>query len=399
METLPNQSNPRLPDRTTSRALDDEDVEIHPRSAMSTDRPELPSMSVVAPCHNEAASLPELHRRCMSALETRTSSLELILVDDGSTDPTSEVAAELARHDPRVRAIRLSRNFGKEAAMLAGLRAATGDVIGILDADLQHPPELLSIMTDRLLSDDVDQVVAKRDRQGESWSRTALSKFYYRLVNRLTEVPITDGEGDFRVMSRRAVDSLLSMSERIRFSKGLFSWIGYPRSTVTYQNVTRETGSSSWSFRSLLNYALDGVLAFSDKPLHAVLRSGAIVVALAVFYVIWLLVGWLTRGVSVPGYLTTVGVIVLLGGMQMVCIGIIGLYVGRIYTEVKRRPTYFVSETTGVGYPVGTMQSGSEATRCHCQTNHQTSSASPPHHEQPDDEGREDATHSEPTQP
>lgn len=356
-------------------------------------------MSVVAPCHNEAASLPELHRRCMSALETRTSSLELILVDDGSTDSTSEVASDLAKQDPRVRAIRLSRNFGKEAAMLAGLRAATGDVIGILDADLQHPPELLSTMTDRLLSDPVDQVVAKRDRQGEAWSRTALSKFYYRLVNRLTEVPITDGEGDFRVMSRRAVDALLSMSERIRFSKGLFAWIGYPRSTVTYENVTRETGSSSWSFKSLLNYALDGVLAFSDKPLHAVLRSGAMVVALAVFYVIWLLVGWLIRGVSVPGYLTTVGIIVLLGGMQMVCIGIIGLYVGRIYTEVKRRPTYFVSETTGMGHPVGTTQCEFEATRCHCQASRQTSSPPPPRHEHPDDEGRVEATHSEPTQP
>lgn len=303
--------------------------------------------SVVVPCYKEEKNLPELHRRVMAALVSPCRDVELILVDDGSPDGTREVAEDLAHQDPWVRVIGFSRNFGKEAAMLAGLRAARGRAVAIMDGDLQHPPELLPQMASHMEAGLADQVVARRDRKGDPKVRTALSHLFYVAMNKFGKMHVTDGEGDFRMMSRRAVDSLLGLTERNRFSKGLFSWIGYPTDVIEYQNVQREAGASSWTLKSLFNYAFDGLIAFNEKPLRIVIHLGMLSLTLAVLYLIWLLVEWFRHGVQVPGYLTTIAVIVFLSGVQMVCLGVVGEYVGRTYTETKKRPHYIVAEDIG----------------------------------------------------
>lgn len=303
--------------------------------------------SLVVPCFKEAGNLVELHRRCMAALASPTRDVELILVDDGSPDNTLEVAEGLTREDPRVRVLGFSRNFGKEAAMLAGLRAARGQVIAIMDGDLQHPPELLPRMADHLKAGVADQVVARRDRTGDPRVRTALSHLFYVAMNRFGKMHVTDGEGDFRMMSREALDALLELTERNRFSKGLFSWIGFPTDVIEYHNVQRETGASSWTLTSLFNYAIDGLIAFNERPLRIVIHLGMLSLTLAVIYLVWLVIEWARHGVQVPGYLTTIAVIVFLSGMQLVCLGVVGEYVGRTYTETKKRPHYIVATDIG----------------------------------------------------
>lgn len=303
--------------------------------------------SLVVPCYKEAGNLTELHRRCMAALASPTRDVELILVNDGSPDDTLDVAEGLAREDPRVRVLGFSRNFGKEAAMLAGLRAARGQAIAIMDGDLQHPPELLPRMADHLEAGVADQIVARRDRTGDPRVRTALSHAFYLAMNRFGKMHVTDGEGDFRMMSREALDALLELTERNRFSKGLFSWIGFPTDVIEYKNVQRESGASSWTLTSLFNYAIDGLIAFNEKPLRIVIHLGMLSLTLAVIYLIWLLIQWIRHGVEVPGYLTTIAVIVFLSGVQMVCLGVMGEYVGRTYTETKKRPHYIVATDVG----------------------------------------------------
>lgn len=310
------------------------------------------ALSLVVPCFNEADNLAELHRQSAAAIATLGIDAEFLLVDDGSTDETLALARRLAQSDPRVRVIRFSRNFGKEAAMLAGLRHARGDAVAILDGDLQHPPEMLISMYTMLLSTDVEQVVARRDRTDDPMVRSLLSKAYYRLVNGLIEsVDIQDGVGDFRVLSRRVVDAVLELQERNRFSKGLFSWVGFPTATVSYHNVQRTGGRSGWTLRSLLNYGIDGALAFNSRPLRLLMHLGGWAAMAAVAYLMVLLVGYLVNGVTVPGYITTIAVITGLSGIQLLAVGVIGEYIGRIYQEVKARPSYLVHEVIEAAHP------------------------------------------------
>ncbi|MDO5701277.1 MAG: glycosyltransferase family 2 protein [Bowdeniella nasicola] len=307
-----------------------------------------PTVSIVVPCHNEAATLPELIRQVGHALHGRNYRWQLIAVDDGSSDTTAEVLRELSATNPHVKSLIFSRNFGKEPAMLAGLTYARGDYVVIMDGDLQHPPSLIPKMLDQIVQTDVDQVIAKRNRTGDSWYRTQLSRIYYRLVNNLVErIELTDGAGDFRVLSRRAVDTLLSMDERSRFSKGLFSWIGFPTSVIEYENEQRRGGESSWTLRSLFNYALDGVMSFNAKPLRLVATLGGIVVALALCYLAYLIVVWFFQGVAAPGYITLIAAVIGFSGIQLLALGALGEYVGRIYQEVKQRPHYVVMEEHG----------------------------------------------------
>lgn len=303
-------------------------------------------LSFVVPCHNEAASIPELAQRCRDAAQTVGCSHEIIIVDDGSRDDTREVT--LAEHaaDPRVRLVSFSRNFGKEAAMLAGLEAARSDLIVLMDGDLQHPPSLVPRMVDRMRETGADQVAARRTRDGDPRMRTWMSRAYYRFVNGLVDVDLVDGVGDFRVMSRQVVDAIISMPEQNRFSKGLFSWVGFHTEYIDYQNVSREAGASSWSTRKLINYAIDSVLSFNSAPLRMVFAMGMVCVGLGVIYLIILILNWVRAGVQMPGYITTIAAIIGLGGMQLVSIGVLGEYVGRIYLEVKRRPHYIVATTT-----------------------------------------------------
>lgn len=300
-------------------------------------------LSIVVPCFNEQDLIVSLCEAVMSVAQPLATELELLLVDDGSVDDTYALAAGLASRDGRVRVLRLSRNFGKEAALTVGLQAARGDAVILMDADLQHPPALIPQLL-AAYERGFDQVVARRDRQGDPLLRRWAAHFYYRIVGRLIDVQIQDGVGDFRLLSRPVVDALLRLPESNRFSKGLFSWVGFEVAYVDFHNVARGTGRSRWSTRKLIDYGVDGVVAFNARPLRIGIWSGLAAVALAVAYVLWLLVRYLQDGTDLPGYLTTVAVIVGLGGVQLICLGIIGEYVGRIYREVKARPHAIVRE-------------------------------------------------------
>ncbi|MDY6054450.1 glycosyltransferase family 2 protein [Micrococcus sp.] len=304
-------------------------------------------VSIVSPCYREQANIASLVQAVDDACAAQDWDYELILVNDGSPDATwSEIQAAAAR-DGRVVGIDLSRNFGKESAMYAGLQAARGDAVVIMDADLQHPPALLPEMIARMDADGADQVIARRTRDGEGWLRKRMSQLYYRLVQRLVEVELGDGVGDFRALSRRAVDAILQMSESNRFSKGLFAWIGFRQVTIDYTNVGRDAGESSWSFWSLLDYGLDGVIAFSRKPLQVAFHVGVLSVLAGLLYLAWMFVQWLTGGGATAGYYTTIAAVIVLGGVQMMLLGITGEYIGRIHQEVKHRPIYLVADVVG----------------------------------------------------
>jgi glycosyltransferase involved in cell wall biosynthesis len=300
-------------------------------------------ISVVVPCFNEQDVLDGFHRRVGECAATMDDAFEFVFVDDGSEDGTLAALRRLAAQDPRVRFLSFSRNFGKEAAMLAGLRNASGDVVVLMDADLQHPPELIDPMV-RLHAQGFDQVIARRTRTGEGTMRSLASRWYYRLVNRFMDVELVDGVGDFRLLSRRAVDAVLALTESNRFSKGLFAWIGFPATTFTYQNALRERGSSKWTPGRLLNYGLDGLFSFNSRPLRTALHLGLFLLLGAVGYAAWIIGAVFVRGVDTPGYATLLTVVVALAGAHMVMVAVVGEYVGRIYYEVKRRPHYLVKE-------------------------------------------------------
>lgn len=298
-------------------------------------------VSVVLPCLNEERNVKAMHLALVRDVAPLVSGLEVIFVDDGSTDGTMEEVETVAASDERVRYVSFSRNFGKEAAMLAGLRASRGDVVVLMDADLQHPPSLVGRMLESY-GNGYDQVVARRTRTGDSRFRTLLAHVYYKTMNRVTEVDLVDGEGDFRLLSRRAVDVMLSMPERNRFSKGLFAWVGLPCDVIEYSNVVRDGDRSRWTVRGLVNYGIDGVLSFNDRPIRLAIWMGVAVCAAATGYLVWLLYQVLVHGVESPGYVTLITAVLFLGGLQLIAIGIVGEYIGRIYHETKRRPHYVV---------------------------------------------------------
>nr|WP_145483808.1 MULTISPECIES: glycosyltransferase family 2 protein [Streptomyces] len=304
-------------------------------------------ISIVAPCYNEEDVLERFHeavQRIADELLPLGHDMEFVYVDDGSRDRTLAVLERLATRDQRVRYVSFSRNFGKEAALLAGLRHASGDSVVVMDADLQHPPELIARMV-RLREQGYDQVIARRTRTGDRLARTLTARLYYRLVNRLVDVELLDGVGDFRLLSRRVVDAVLGLTEYNRFSKGLFAWVGFPGTTFAYENAAREAGSSSWNLRGLLDYGLDGVLSFNNRPLRAALWLGISLLLCAGLYTAWIVVAALLHGVQTPGYVTIITAVTALAGVQMVMLGVIGEYTGRIYYEVKGRPHFLVKAT------------------------------------------------------
>jgi len=319
-------------------------------------------LSVVVPCHDEEDVLPDLLEQVFASLATGDVDIEVVLVDDGSKDATRRRMRELHERDRRVRYVSLSRNFGKESAMLAGLSYARGDAVVIMDADLQHPPSVVLEMLE-LYDQGYDQVVARRTRDGDAFGRTVMSRLYYRLVNSMVEVSMEDGVGDFRLLSRRAVDALLQMGEYNRFSKGLFSWIGFTMATVDYKNVARQGGGASrWSFRRLLNYGMDGVMSFNNAPLRMAIYLGAVVTALSFAYVLYIIAAAVVQGVTVPGYVTLVAAVLGLGGLQLLFLGVIGEYVGRIYYEAKKRPHFLVAETSPGAEPMAGAARGCPST-------------------------------------
>ncbi|MGN0474542.1 MAG: glycosyltransferase family 2 protein [Acutalibacteraceae bacterium] len=301
-------------------------------------------LSVVVPCYNEEKVIEMTCGELLKNLKEITDDFEIIFVNDGSSDKTIYILKALAESDGRIKYISFSRNFGKEAAMLAGLKFSSGEYTVIMDADLQHPPELIAEMLNYAQSG-YDQVIARRNRKGDSAGNTFFAKMYYRIVNRLTDVELIDGVGDFRMLSRKAVDALLSLDEYNRFSKGLFSWIGFKEKIINYENRQRAAGKTKWNFRALLRYGIDGVLSFNNKPLRYCFVLGAIAMGISFGYLVWLLLSIAFEGIDQPGYFTTIFTISLFGGIQLISIGVIGEYIGRIYYEVKHRPHFLVDET------------------------------------------------------
>ncbi|MGK3149631.1 glycosyltransferase family 2 protein [Staphylococcus shinii] len=302
---------------------------------------------VIVPCYNEGEVIVKTYERLTEILSKDSQNhhydYDLLFVDDGSKDKTINYIQEMATKDNHVKFISFSRNFGKESAMIAGYQHSENcDGVIMIDADLQHPPELIPQMIEGYM-DGYDQVVAKRDRTGENQSRKMMTKIYYKLINHFVEdIKLEDGVGDFRLLSQRAVQSLTQLDEYNRFSKGLYEWIGYNTKVFTYENVEREDGESKWSFSKLLNYGIDGLISFNNKPLRAMIYLGLIVFFISLLYIGYISVGIMIRGVETPGYFSTIAAILLLGGIQLISIGIIGEYIGRIYYEVKQRPKYIV---------------------------------------------------------
>ncbi|MBX9906088.1 MAG: glycosyltransferase family 2 protein [Burkholderiales bacterium] len=303
-----------------------------------------PRVSVVVPLYNEQEVLPALHRRLVAALADLGLPWEIVYVDDGSRDATAQLLRQLHVVEPTVGFLRLSRNFGKEAAMSAGLRAASGDAVVILDADLQDPPELLPAMLQawRQGADVVN--MRRRSRQGETWFKRATAHAFYRVINRLSDVPIPEDVGDFRLLSRCAVDALNQLPERNRFMKGLFAWIGFEQVTLEYDRAPRAAGTTKWRYRKLWAFALEGITGFSVAPLKLASYSGFLIAGGAFLFALHFVIKTWLFSEPVAGFPTLIVTISLLGGLQLIAIGVLGEYLGRLFMESKQRPLYLVDE-------------------------------------------------------
>ncbi|NBJ70718.1 MULTISPECIES: glycosyltransferase family 2 protein [Clostridia] len=301
-------------------------------------------ISIIIPTYNEEDNIQLIYENVKREFDRLAYHFEIIFIDDASMDKTLQQIKQLVSKSTNVRYISFSRNFGKESAMLAGLQHVQGDAVIIMDADLQHPPSLIPDLV-KGWEDGYDQVIARRNRSGEQPIRKFLSSSYYRIINKVVDVKLEDGVGDFRLLSRRAVHAVLSLDEGARFSKGLFSWIGMAQKIVDYENVPRKNGKTKWSLLKLLNYGLDGVVSFNNRPLRICFYTGALILLLSIIYSIIIFVQILLNGIKVPGYFTIITAVLILGGIQLLSLGVIGEYIGRIYYETKKRPQYLIQET------------------------------------------------------
>ena len=303
------------------------------------------TLDLIVPCYNEAAVLPLFYETIQDTLRTLPAcQTTLIFVDDGSSDETLSLLKGFAAQDFRVRYLSFSRNFGKESAMLAGLRAGTAQIVGFLDADLQHSPSLLGPML-AALDEGYDVAAAKRvDRTGENKLKSHLSDAFYKTVNKITEVEIDPGAQDFRVMTRKVADALLSMGEHRRFTKGMFAYAGFQTKWFPHENTARAAGETKWSFKKLFAYAFDGIFAYSDLPLKLPLYLGGALSCGAVLYALILLIVHLC-GAAVSSVHAVLIVLLLLGGLILFAIGVLGIYLARVYTEAKDRPDYIIRES------------------------------------------------------
>ncbi len=307
-------------------------------------------LSVVAPVFNEADTLREFYDRVVAALTGI--SFELLLVDDGSTDESPGILSELARGDERVRLVTLSRNFGHKAAITAGLDKAGGDAIALLDSDLQDPPEVIPSLIERW-ADGIDVVYAVREeRRGETRFKLASARWFYRVFSRLTQMRLEHETGDFRLLDRRALDAMLSMRERNRFLRGMSVWVGFSQVGVSYRRDARFAGESKYTLRTGLRLSLDAILAFSRAPLRLATLLGLVCSAAALLAIPVSIVAQI-GGESIPGTTMLLIVVLLLGGIQLIAVGIIGEYLARVYDEVKERPLYVIRDQSPAGDPDG----------------------------------------------
>ncbi len=308
-----------------------------------------PRFSIVAPAYNEEEVLPEFYRRVRDVMDALGEPWELILVNDGSRDNTLAVMRELHEKDPRVKVVSFSRNFGHQLAITAGIDYASGDAVVIIDADLQDPPEVIPELIEKW-RDGYDVVYAvRRERRGESWFKEWTAKLFYRLIYRITDVDIPKDTGDFRLMDRKVVEALRTMRERNRFMRGLSVWVGFKQTGIFYVREPRFAGETKYPFRKMLKFALDAITSFSYVPLQLATYFGFAIAGISMVGMVIAVILRLTTGRALLGQATTLVAVLFLGGIQLIFLGIIGEYLGRIYDEVKARPLYIVAETLGFG--------------------------------------------------
>lgn len=313
---------------------------------MDSPKPKL--ITVLIPCYNEQESLPALYDRLTAVTDAlKNYRWEVLMINDGSTDATLAMLKQMHARNPQWRYIDLSRNFGKETAMLAGMDYSHGDCVIIMDSDLQHPPEVIPRMLELWEQGYDDVYGSRRSRGHEPWLRRRLSLLYYRLLQRTTRIPVLMNTGDFRLLDRICVDALTSMRESQRYTKGLYCQIGFRKASVEFEQHDREAGQTKWTLRSLVSLAVDGVTSYTTAPLRIATMMGLIVSAAAFIYMVWVFVKAVLYGDPQAGFPTIMTVMLFLGGVQLLTLGILGEYVGRIFNEVKRRPPYFVREVDG----------------------------------------------------
>lgn len=308
---------------------------------------EAPDLSIVVPVYNEAATLDAFFARLDPVLQRLGLRSEIVCVDDGCVDASWEVLSERQRCDPRLRLVRLSRNFGKDIALSAGLQHAAGRAVIPIDADLQHPPEVIDTLVARWREGYHMVYAQRRSRETDSWLRSLFSRTFYSLFQRFSDIQLPAGAGDFRLLDRRVVDTLNAMPERARFMKGLFAWVGFRQIGIAYDPEPRRAGASAWSLTRLVAFAVDGLASFSTFPLVVAGYLGAFLAVPSLLLGLFFVVRTLLWGIDVPGYASVMVAVLILGSIQLLTLGLFGAYLGRVFAEVKGRPLYIVSERAG----------------------------------------------------
>ncbi len=302
-------------------------------------------LTIITPCYNEEEAVNYFYDEVIKALKKIDLDYEILFVNDGSKDKTLEKCIELKKKNDKIKIINFSRNFGKEAAMLAGLRESKGDYVVIMDTDLQDPPALLPEMLEYVQSGEYDSVATYRvSRKGEPPIRSFFARMFYKLINKMVDVEIVDGARDYRLMNRTMVNAILELGEYHRFSKGIFSWVGFKTKYLEYENVERVAGETKWSFWKLFKYAIDGIVGFTTVPLRLATIVGALVSLFGFIYMIYIVFKAVFFGDPVAGFPSLIVIITLLGGIQLLFLGIIGEYLAKTYMESKKRPVYIIKE-------------------------------------------------------
>ena len=310
-------------------------------------------ISVIVPCYNEEKALPYFFKEIVRVADEMSATydlcFEILFVDDGSKDHTLQILKEYSKTDSRIRYISFSRNFGKEAAMFAGLENVSGDYVAVMDADMQDPPSLLPQMYAILQDEEYDSVATRRvDREGEPPIRSFFARLFYKIINRISDADIVDGARDFRLMKRSMVDAILSMKEYNRFSKGIFGWVGFHTKWLPYENIERVAGETKWSFWKLFKYSIQGIVAFSTAPLAIASVIGIISCLISFIMVLYIVGRTLLFGDPVGGWPSLVCIILFLGGIQLFSIGVLGQYLAKTYLETKKRPIYIIRESNKI---------------------------------------------------
>lgn len=303
-------------------------------------------ISLIVPCYNEEEALPYFYEEVTKVFQPLDYDYELLLVNDGSKDATLEVMRRIGMKDSHVKYMSFSRNFGKESAMYAGFCNVDGDYVAVMDADMQDPPSLLPKMLEIMESGEYDSVATRRvSREGEPPIRSWFARKFYMIINKISDADVVDGARDFRLMTREMVAAIISMGENNRFSKGIYGWIGFRTYWLPYENIERVAGETKWSFWKLFKYAINGIIDFSEVPLSIASWFGIIMTFLAFIFLIFIVVRRAVYGDPVAGWASTICVIIFIGGIQLFCMGVMGQYIAKNYTESKKRPHYIISET------------------------------------------------------